>query len=76
MIDVGNAFKGGICTRGDLGIWAYQEKLLQKFHQRAFTRQVSAFLLTVTKVNGVQTGMTSPHLSKVGNSLQMRLLCL
>lgn len=54
-----------ICARGDSGIWAYQEKLLQKFHQRAFAHEISTFLFTVTKVNAVQTRETSQSPSKV-----------
>lgn len=68
-----------IYTRGDSGIWACQEKLLQKIHQRASAHEISTFLFTVTKVNAVQTRETSQSLSKVlslGNEGQVRLPCL
>ena len=57
--------KEGSAPGEDLGIQVYQEKLLQKFHQRVFAHEVSTFLLTVTKANGVQTRVTSLCLSKV-----------
>lgn len=57
--------KEGAALSRDLGIWAYHEKLLQKFHQRVLAHEVSTFLFTVTKANGLQTRVTSPRLSKV-----------
>lgn len=80
MIEAENAFKQSICTRGDSGIWAYQEKLLQKFHQRALLVRFPRFSLPAPKWMKYKPErlpkVFQKSLLNLGNGGQVRLPCL